>query len=165
MSTLLESVSVSGRPSVYTITLHNDIRLRWKFVHRIVSSISRSSSKMRTIRQEMAELLKKLSLLTLSSLRGSTGIFFQKKYFSQNYLKYIWIDSVFNADSEYDIRFELNRSFLTKHCLKKSQNAQKLYPETKLPSYVQRTSGVGVSQMPGFVATKKDYRMVKTRTR
>jgi len=29
----------------------------------------------------------------------------------------------------------------------------------------QMTSGLGVSQMPGFVASKKDYRMVKTRTR
>jgi hypothetical protein len=41
------------------------------------------------IRQEMAELLKKLSFFTRPSLRGSTGIFFQKKYFSQNYLKHI----------------------------------------------------------------------------
>jgi hypothetical protein len=29
----------------------------------------------------------------------------------------------------------------------------------------QMTSCFGVSQMPGFVASKKDYRMVKTRTR
>ena len=70
------------RSAVYTITLHNYIRLSWKFVHRIVSSISRSCSKMRMIRQEIAELSKKLSLLTRPSLRGSTGIFFQKKYFS-----------------------------------------------------------------------------------
>ena len=68
----------SVRPSVYSITLHNYIRLSWNFVHRIVSSISRSSSKMRRIRQEMAELSKKLSFLTRPSLRGSTGIF-QKK--------------------------------------------------------------------------------------
>jgi hypothetical protein len=113
------SVRPSVRPSVYTITLHNCIRLSWNFVHRIVLSISRSSSKMRMIRQEMTELSKKLSSLTRPSLRGGTGIFFQKKYFSQNYLKHIWIDSVFNADSEYDISFEPNRSFLTKHCLKK----------------------------------------------
>ena len=70
----------------------------------------------------MAELSKKLSLLTRPSLRGSTGIFFQKKYFSQNYLKHISINSVFNADSEYDISFEPNRSFLTKNCLKKVSN-------------------------------------------
>ena len=42
----------------------------------------------------------------------------------------------FNADSESDISFEPNRSFLTKNCLKKPQNAQKLYPESKLPRYV-----------------------------
>ena len=69
---------------------------------------------MRMIRREMAELLKKLSLLTRPSLRGSTGIFFQKKFFSENYLKHISIDSVFNADSEYDISFEPNCTFLTK---------------------------------------------------
>ena len=28
----------------------------------------------------------------------------------------------------------------------------------------QMTSGFGVSQMPGFVVSKKDYRMVKSRT-
>ena len=132
----IESVSMYGRPAVYTITLQRLIRLSWNFVHRIVSSISRSSSKMRMIRQEMAELLKKLSLLTRPSLRGSTGIFFQKKYFSQNYLKHIWIDSVFNADSEYDIRFESNRSFLTKSCLRKVSDTQKLYSETNVPRYV-----------------------------
>ena len=84
VSTLLKSVSVSVRPSVYSITLHNYIRFSWNFVHRIVSSISRSSSKMRRIRQEMAELSKKLSFLTRPSLRGHSGIF-SKKYFSQNY--------------------------------------------------------------------------------
>jgi hypothetical protein len=118
MSTLLESVCVSVRPSVrpavYTITLHNYIRLSWNFVHRTVSSISRSSSKMRRIRQEMTELSKKLSSLTRPSLRGGTGIFFQKQYSSQNYWKHISIDSVFNADSEYDISFEPNCTFLTK---------------------------------------------------
>ena len=66
---------------------------------------------------------------------GGTGTF-QKKNFSQTNLKHRWVGSVFNADSEYDISFESNRSFLTKNCLKKPQNAQKLYPETKLPRYV-----------------------------
>ncbi len=91
---------------------------------------------MRMIRQEMADLLKKLSILTRPSLRGSTGIFFQKKVFSQNYLSHTGIDSVFNADSEYDIGFEPNRSFLTKSCLKKVSNTQKLYSETNVPRYV-----------------------------
>ena len=129
----IESVSVSGRPAVNTITLHNYIRLSWNFVHRILLSIFRSSSKMRMIRQEMTELSKKLSSLTRPSLRG---IFFQKKYFSQNSLKHIWIDSVFRADSEYDISFESNRSFLSKSCLKKVSNTQKLYPETNVSRYV-----------------------------
>jgi hypothetical protein len=38
----IESVSVSGRPSVYTITLQRFIRLWWNFVHRTVLLISRS---------------------------------------------------------------------------------------------------------------------------
>jgi hypothetical protein len=63
---------------------------------------------MRITRQEMTELSKILSSLTRSSLRGGTGIFFQKTYFSQNYLKHIRIDSVFNADSKYDTGFEPN---------------------------------------------------------
>ena len=56
---------------------------------------------------------------------GGVQGFFQKKYFFQNYLKHIWIDSVFNADSEYGISFEPNRSFLTKHCLKKVSKCTK----------------------------------------
>ena len=63
------------RPAVYAITLHNYIRLNWNFLHRIVSSVSRSSSKMRRIRQEMAELSKKLSLLTRHSWAGVQGCF------------------------------------------------------------------------------------------
>ena len=70
---------------------------------------------MRMVRQEMAELSKKLSLLTRPSLRGVQALF-------QNYLKHISIDSVFNADFEYDISFEPNRSFLTKSCLRKVSN-------------------------------------------
>jgi hypothetical protein len=45
---------------------------------------------------------------------GEVQGFFSKRNFSQNYLKHIWIDSVFNADFEYDISFEPNRSFLSK---------------------------------------------------
>ena len=124
VSTLLKSVSVSGRRSVYPITLENYIRLSSNFVHRIVSSMSRSSSKMSMIRQEMAELSKKLSLLARPSLRGSTGIF-QKKYFSPNYWQHIQIDSVFDADSESDISFQQHRSILTKHLLKKVSTCTK----------------------------------------
>ena len=69
------------RPAVHTITLHNYIRLNWNFLHRIVSSISRSSSKVRRVRQEMAELSKKLSLLTRHSWAGVQGFF--KKTFSE----------------------------------------------------------------------------------
>jgi glucan phosphoethanolaminetransferase (alkaline phosphatase superfamily) len=81
-----QCVRPSVRPSVYTITLHNYIRLSWNFVHRMVSSISPSSSKMRIIRQEMAELSTKLLLLTRPSLRGTTGIFSKKIFFSELFI-------------------------------------------------------------------------------
>ena len=117
-------VRPSIRPAVHTITLPNYIRLSWNFVHRIVSSISRSSSKMRLFRQEMTELSKKLSSLTRTSLRGVQEFFF-KKYLSQNYLKHTWINSVFNADSEYDISFEPNCSFWTNICLNRVSKCTK----------------------------------------
>ena len=75
-----------SRPAVNTITFHSYIRLSSNFVHRIVSSISRSSSKMRRIRQEMAELSKTLSLLTRPPLRMVQG-FFQKKIFFAELIK------------------------------------------------------------------------------
>ena len=81
-------------------------------------------------------VIEKIVIIDQIILEGEYRDFFQKKYFPHNYLKHIWIDSVFNADSEYDISFEPNCSFLTKHRLKRSQSAQKLYPETKLPRYV-----------------------------
>ena len=53
-----------------------------KVLHSSASSMSQSSSKMRRIRQEMAELSKTLSLLTRLSLRGGgTGIFSKKNFF------------------------------------------------------------------------------------
>jgi hypothetical protein len=120
---------------------------------------------MRMIRQEMTELSKKISSLTRPSLRGSTGICFQKTFISGNYLKHIWIDSVFNDDSEYDISFEQNRIFLSKHCLKSLKMHKNCIQKRNCLYMSQMTSSFWVSQMPGFVAGKKDYRMVKTRTR
>jgi hypothetical protein len=81
----MESVSVAVRPAVNTITLQNYIRLSSNFVHRILSSISRSNSKMRRIRQGMTELSKKLSFIP----EGGYSDFLKKKNFSQNYLKHI----------------------------------------------------------------------------
>jgi hypothetical protein len=45
------------RPSVYPITFQKCERLTGIFLHSFVSSISRSSSKMRTNGEEMAEIL------------------------------------------------------------------------------------------------------------
>jgi len=44
------------RPSVHTITLQRLILLWWNFVHRTVLLISRSSSKMRMIGEDLPEL-------------------------------------------------------------------------------------------------------------
>ena len=88
-------------------------------------------------------VIEKIVIIDPTIPEGEYRDFFQKKYFSPNYLKHIWIHSVFNADSEYDISFEPNRSFLTKSCLKKVLNTQKLYLETNVPRYV--TSGFGIS--------------------
>jgi len=88
-------------------------------------------------------VIEKIVIIDQTIPEGRYRVFFQKKYFSQNYLKHIWIDSVFNADSEYDIGFEPNRSFLTKSCLNKVSNAQKLYPETSVSRYVSGAGGLG----------------------
>jgi hypothetical protein len=50
------------RPSVYTVIRQRIIRLWWNFVHRTVSLISRSSSKMRTIGPHLPELYQKMWL-------------------------------------------------------------------------------------------------------
>ena len=48
---------------------------------------------------------------------------------SRKYLKHISIDSVFNADSDYDIIFASDCYFLTKIWVKTSQKCTKLYPD------------------------------------
>jgi hypothetical protein len=90
---------------------------------------------MRMICQEMTELSKKIVIIDPTIPEGEYRDFFQNKYFSQNYFKHTSIDSVFNADSEYDISFESNRSFITKSCLRKVSNTQKVYSETNVPRY------------------------------
>jgi hypothetical protein len=63
--------------------------------------------------------IEKIVIIHLTIYDGGYRVFFQKTNFPENYSKHIWIDSVFRADSEYDINFESNHSFLTKSCLKK----------------------------------------------
>jgi hypothetical protein len=50
-------------------------------------------------------VIEKIVIIDQTITEGGTGIFFKKKYFSQNYLKHIEIDSVFNADSESEVSF------------------------------------------------------------
>ena len=69
--------------------------------------------------------IEKIVIFDQTIPEGGYRDFFSKKNFSQNYLKHIWTDSVFNADSESDISFEPNRSFLTKHGLKKISKCTK----------------------------------------
>ena len=77
------------RPAVYTITFDKRVVSWWNFLHSLVLSISRSSSKMRMIGQEMPELSKKLSWLIEPSLRGSTGIFSKTNVFLELFARYI----------------------------------------------------------------------------
>ncbi len=56
------------------------------------------------------------------TLWGSTGEFFDKNKKSQKQLKRIWVDSVFDADSESDISFDIDPSFPDKKMLTTSQN-------------------------------------------
>ena len=46
----------------------------------------------------------------------------------QKYLKHIWIDSVFNADFKYDIRFESNCDFVTEKRINIRQKSPKIRP-------------------------------------
>ncbi len=56
------------------------------------------------------------------TLWGSTGEFFDQNKKSQKYLKHIWFDSVFDADSEFDISFHIEPSFPDKQVQTTSQN-------------------------------------------
>ena len=57
------SVRPAVRPSVYTITLENMNRFWWNFLHRLISWISRSSSKMSMIGSAVFELYQKQNFL------------------------------------------------------------------------------------------------------
>ena len=75
------------------------------------------------------------------------------------------IDSVFNADSESDISFELNFGFLANIAWKGLKMHNNCIQKPNCLDMLPMTSGFGVYQMHSFVASKKDYRMIKTRTR
>jgi hypothetical protein len=80
----LESVSVSVRPAVYTITLHNYIRLCWNFVHRIVSSYLGRVQRLEWSIKKWLSYRKNCHYWPDHPWGGG---FFQKTYFSQNYFK------------------------------------------------------------------------------
>ena len=135
----LDSVSVSVRPSV---RLHDNssqlhpIELKFCTQNCLINISVEFEDENDPSRNNWA--IEKIVIIDQTIPEGGRGYrdFFQKKSFSQNYLKHIWIDSVFNTDSEYDISFEPNRSFITKSCLRKVSNTQKLYPETNVSRYV-----------------------------
>ena len=120
-------------------------------MHRIVSSISRSSSKMRRIREEMAELSKKLSFLRRPSLRGDTGIF-SKNFFvrvthniykSTQFLTLIPNLILVLNQIEFSKRTSPEKGLeIHKNCI----------PRLNCLDMSQFTSSVGVSQIPGSVA-------------
>ena len=119
----LESVSMSGRLHDNSSQLHS-IELKFGTQNCLINISVEFEDEKDPSRNGW--VIEKLVIIDQTIPEGGgTGICFQKKKFSQNYLKHIWIDSVFNADSEYDISFEPNRSFLTKHCLKKVSKCTK----------------------------------------
>ena len=102
----IESVSVSGRPSVrpsvYTITLENYMHVNPKLSPQyclIDISVEFEDEKDRP--RNSWVILKILKNHQTTPEEGYIDL--KKKIFSQNYLKYIWIDATFNADSESDI--------------------------------------------------------------
>jgi len=124
------------RPAVYTMIPEKADRIVMKFcTQNCLSNISVEFEDENDPSRN-GWVIEKIVIIDPTIPEGEYRDFFSKKKFSQNYLKHTWIDSVFNADSEYDISFELNRSFLTKSCLKKVSNTQKLYSETNVPRYV-----------------------------
>ena len=129
----LESVSMSGRLHDNSSQLH-PIELKFCAQNCLINISVEFEDEKDPSRNGW--VIEKIVIFDQSIPEGGVQGFFSKKYFSQNYLKHIWIDSVFRADSEYDISFESNRSFLTKICLKKVSNTQKLYPETNVSRYV-----------------------------
>jgi hypothetical protein len=74
----LESVSVSVRPSVYTITFERIVRLSWNFLHSIIPWISRSSSKMGMIRQGFTDFQQELPLFSIVLMEILTHSNFRK---------------------------------------------------------------------------------------
>ena len=146
VSTLLKSVSVSGRPSVYPITLQKSERLTGNFFAQVCLMNISVEFKDEKDPSRNDWVIEKIVIHPWGG--GGTGFFFQKNYFSQNYLKHIWIDSVFKADSEYYISFESNCSFLTKSCLKKVSKCTKTVSwdqSAEICDMSQMTSGFGVS--------------------
>ncbi len=95
------------------------------------------------------------------SLRGSTGIFFEKNEVTQNYLKHMTINSVFDADSKYDIGFNTSCSFLDENWLR---NRGKWHPSSMLSEINRVAIFFRASHIYGFVALEKGYRMSYMRT-
>ena len=96
----IESVCVSVRPSVGTITFEDSNRSRWNFLCCISSSKPRLISQMGSIGSHLRELYQKLRFSPVPP----QGWSFEKKFFSKKSSKYTSFDSVFDADSKY-IRF------------------------------------------------------------
>ena len=92
-------------------------------LHDNSSQLHRIELKFCNTQNCLGRVIEKIVVIDLTTAEGEVQGFFQKNYFSQNYLQHMQIDSVFNADAEYDISFEPNGSFLTNIVWKRSQNA------------------------------------------
>ena len=91
----LKSVSMSGRPAVYTITPEIIASQSSNFLHRIVTSISRSSSKMSRIRSEFSDFRQVTSWFSID--------FSMKTEVPRIFSKNIASNAVFHADSESEL--------------------------------------------------------------
>ena len=91
----LKSVSMSGRPAVYTITPEIIASQPSNFVHSIVTSMSRSSSKMSRIRSEFSDFRLATSWFSID--------FSMKNEVPQIFSKNIAFNAVFHTDSESEL--------------------------------------------------------------
>ena len=117
---------MSGRPSV---RLHDNFRKKSQIVVKFSAQFSLINISVEfedendPSRNSWA--IEKIVIIDQTIPEGEYRDFFQKNVFSQSDLKHGWIHSVCKADSESDISFETNRSFLTKHRLKKVSKCAK----------------------------------------
>jgi hypothetical protein len=91
--------------------------------------------------------------------------FFEKNKVAQNHLEHMRIDSAFYADSEYDIGFDIDCSFLEEKWLQNRQKCIKMLPPNSMLSKInQVVIFFRVLHIYGLVALERVYQMSYMRT-